>query len=66
MCIYVLPALICTLCIPGVCRAQKRIWDHLELSLQTAVSCLIVHIMLGINPKTLEEQHLFLTAKTSF
>lgn len=49
MFICALPACVCTLCIPGICRGQSLSPGTV---LQTVVSCHIVHIMLGIKSKS--------------
>ena len=43
MCISVISACvcICTMCMPGVLRDQKRELNHLKLELQMVVSCYV-------------------------
>lgn len=43
--------------LPGAHRSQKRVLDQLELELKMIVSC---HVVLGIEPGTLEEQPVLL------
>lgn len=53
---------LCIMCMPAVCRGQKRWLNPLERELQIVVSYMWV---LGIKPGPLEEQKAFLTIEPS-